>query len=76
MRYRDMGRIDLDAAREKVRAWMAAHPDGTPEQMAEDLKGGYPRFPEDMAVVLRGIMARLQDHPEELAITGPAGVTR
>jgi hypothetical protein len=34
--------------------------------MAADLKGGYPQFPEHMAVVLRGLMAALQDHPEGL----------
>lgn len=53
MRYRDLDRIDLDAAREKVRQWMLAHPGGTPARMAADLKGGYPQFPEHMAVVLR-----------------------
>jgi hypothetical protein len=66
VRYRDLARIDLDAAREKVRRWMLAHPGGTPAQMAADLKGGYPEFPEDMAVVLRGLMAALRDHPADL----------
>ena len=68
-----MDRIDLDAAREKVRQWMLAHPGGTPDQMAADLKGGYPQFPEHMAVVLRGIMAALQDHPADLNPSGPSG---
>lgn len=67
MRYRDLARIDLDAAREKVRQWMLAHPGGTPAQMAADLQGGYPEFPEDMVVVLRGLMAALQDHPADPA---------
>ena len=66
MRYRDLDGIDLDAAREKVRQWMLAHPGGTPAQMAADLQGGYPQFPEHMAVVLRGLMAALQDHPADL----------
>jgi hypothetical protein len=66
VRYRDLDRIDLDAAQEKVRQWMLAHPAGTSDQMAADLKGDYPKFPEHMAVVLRGIMAFLQDHPGEL----------
>ena len=65
MRYRDLDRIDLDAAKEKVRQWMLAHPGGTPAQMTADLKGGYPQFSEHMAVVLRGLMAALQDHPED-----------
>ena len=30
MRYSDLDRIDLDAAKEKVRQWMLAHPGGTP----------------------------------------------
>jgi hypothetical protein len=29
VRYRDLDRIDLDAVREKARAWMLAHPAGT-----------------------------------------------
>jgi hypothetical protein len=68
-----MDRIDLDAAREKVRIWMTAHPDGTPDQMTDDLKGEYHEFADDMAIVLRGLMARFQNHPEELASTAPAG---
>ena len=66
MRYRDLDRLDLDAAREKVRQWILAHPGGTPAQMAADLKGGYPQFPEHMAVVLRGLMDALRDHREDL----------
>ena len=65
MRYRDLDHIDLDAAREKVRQWMLAHPGGAPAQMAADLKDGYPQYPEHMAVVLRGLMAALRDHPED-----------
>jgi hypothetical protein len=65
VRYRDLDHIDLDAAREKVRQWMLAHPGGTAAQMTADLKGGYPQFPEHMAVVLRGLMAALQDHPDD-----------
>ena len=76
MRFRDMERIDMDAVREKVRAWMTAHPDGTPDQMAADLKGEYGEFAEDMAIVLRSFMARFRDHPEELASPGPREETR
>jgi len=65
VRYRDLDHIDLDAAREKVRQWMLAHPGGTPAQMAADLKDGYPQYPEHMAVVLRGLMAALRDHSDD-----------
>ncbi len=68
-----MNRIDMDAAREMVRQWMLAHPDGRPGQMADELKGEYGQFAEDMAIVLRSFMARFRDHPEELASTAPAG---
>jgi hypothetical protein len=57
MRYRDMERVDLAAARRLVSAWLDEHTDGTLEQMASDLKGNYPDHPEEMAVVMRGMMA-------------------
>jgi len=38
MRYRDMERIDLDATRKAVCAWLDEHQDGTLAQMAEDLR--------------------------------------
>jgi hypothetical protein len=76
VRYRDLARIDLDAAREKVRQWMLAHPGGTPAQMAADLQGGYPEFPEHMAVVLRGLMAALHDHPADLDAGETSGENR
>jgi hypothetical protein len=57
MRYSQMESIDLDAARKTVSAWLDEHPIGTLAQMAEDLKTRYPDFPEEMAVVLRGMMA-------------------
>ena len=57
MRYRDMERIDLDAARKAVCAWLDEHQDGTLAQMAEDLKCRYPAHPDEMAVILRGMMA-------------------
>jgi len=57
MRYRDIGKVDLDAARKAVCGWLDEHPDGTPALMAEELKIRYPEYPEEMAVVLRGIMA-------------------
>jgi len=67
VRYRDMARVDLDAAGQKVRDWLLAYPSGTPEQMAGDLKGEYGEHAEAMAIVLRDIMARYTNNPEELA---------
>jgi hypothetical protein len=52
-----MEKIDLDAARIAVCAWRDEHKDGTLAQMADELKHRYPDHPEDMAVVLRGMMA-------------------
>ena len=57
MRYRDMEAIDLDAARKAVCAWLDEHQVGTLAQMAEDLKCRYSAHPDEMAVILRGIMA-------------------
>jgi hypothetical protein len=73
VRFRDMDRIDMDAARQRVAAWMTGYPGGTPDQMAADLKGEYGQFAEDMVIVLRGFMARFQDHPEELASSRATG---
>ena len=73
MRYRDMESVDLAAARAAVSAWLDSHPGGTLAAMAEDLKRRYPQFPEQMAVVLRGMMAaelRRRTAPPELV---PAG---
>jgi hypothetical protein len=57
MRYRDIEAIDLGAARSAVSAWLDDHHDGTLAQMAEDLKHRYPAHPDEMAVILRGMMA-------------------
>jgi hypothetical protein len=57
MRYRDMEAIDLGAARKAACAWLDEHQDGTLAQMAKDLKNRYPAHPDEMAVVLRGMMA-------------------
>jgi hypothetical protein len=52
-----MEAIDLDAARRTVCAWLDEHQSGTLAQMAEDLKCRYPAHPDEMAVILRGMMA-------------------
>ena len=57
MRYRDMDAIDLGAARNAVCEWLDEHLDGTPAQLAEDLRCRYPAHPDEMAVILRGVMA-------------------
>ena len=57
MRYRDFEAIDLGAARKAVCAWLDEHQDGTLAQMAEDLKGRYPVCLDEMAMILRGMMA-------------------
>ncbi len=52
-----MEAIDLDAARKAVCAWLDEHHGGTLTQMAEDLKCRYPAHLDEMAVILRGMMA-------------------
>ena len=77
VRYRDMEKIDLDAARKAVCAWLDEHKDGTLAQMADELEHRYPDYPEEMAVVLRGMMAaelRRRTQPGTAAST--AGVPR
>jgi hypothetical protein len=76
MRYRDMEAIDLDAARKAVRAWLDDHKDGTLAQMAEDLKCRFGVHPDEVAVILRGMMAaelRRRTRPES-ATTGGASL--
>jgi hypothetical protein len=67
MRYRDLDAIDLDGARKAVSAWLDEHQGGTLAQMAEDLKRRYPAHPDEMGVILRGMMAaelRRRTRPE------------
>ena len=52
-----MEALDLDAARNAVCAWLDEHQGGTLAQMAEDLKRRYPAYPDEMAVILRGMMS-------------------
>jgi hypothetical protein len=51
-----MEAIDLGAARKAVCAWLDEHQGGTLAQMAEDLKFRFPVHPDDMTVILRGMM--------------------
>lgn len=52
-----MAKTDLDAARKAVCAWLDGHKDGTLAQMADELKHRYSDHPEEMAIVLRRMMA-------------------
>ena len=68
-----MEAIDLGAARKAVCAWLDEHQDGTLAQMAEDLKCRYPAHPDEMAVILRGMMAaelRRRTRPQSVSTGG------
>ena len=65
--------IDLGAARKAVCVWLDEHQGGALAQMAEDLRHRYPAHPDEMAVILRGIMAaelRRRIRPEGISIRG------
>ena len=65
--------IDLGAARKAVCAWLDEHQGGTLAQMAEDLKWRYPAHPDEMAIILRGMMAaelRRRTQPESGSTRG------
>jgi hypothetical protein len=72
-----MEKIDLDAARKAVCAWLDEHKYGTLAQMADELKHRYPDHPEQMAVVLRGMMAaELRRRTQPGAASAAVGVPR
>jgi len=73
-----MENIDLSATRRAVCEWLDEHQDGTLAQMTDELKHCYPDQPEEMAVVLRGIMiAELRRRIQPDTTTSPAaGVSR
>ncbi|MGD0606176.1 MAG: hypothetical protein ABSA53_21635 [Streptosporangiaceae bacterium] len=60
-----MAKVDQDAARRAVSAWIDAHPDGTLTEMADELKKAYPEDQQkDMTIVLRGMgVAEIRRHP-------------
>lgn len=65
-----MEAIDFGAARMAVCAWLDEHHDGTLAQMADNLKSRYPAHPDEMAIVLRGMMAaelRRRTRPETIS---------
>jgi len=68
-----MEAIDFGAARKAVCAWLDEHQGGTLAQMAEDLKCRHPAYPDEMAVILRGMMAaelRRRTRPESASTGG------
>jgi hypothetical protein len=68
-----MEAIDLGAARKAVCAWLDEHQGGTLAQMAEDLKRRYQAYPDEMAVILCGMMAaelRRRTRPESVSTRG------
>ena len=71
-----MEAIDLDAARKAVCAWLDEHQGGTLAQMAEDLKYYYPAYPDDMAVILRGMMAAELRRRTQSGSVSTGGVSR
>ena len=73
-----MEAIDLDGARKAVCAWLDEHQGGTLAQMAEDLKCWYPAHPDEMALILRGMMAaelRRRTRPESGSTSGNVSVS-
>lgn len=72
-----MEKIDLDAVHRAVCVWLDEHQDGTLAQMADELKHRYADCPEEMAVVLRGIMAaELRRRTRSGTASPVAGVSR
>jgi hypothetical protein len=69
VRFREHKAGELDRARREVRAWREANPHGTRDELAETVG---PRFHKDYAVVLRGILFRLElDDARQAAGTAP-----
>lgn len=75
-----MESVDLAVARAAVCEWLDRHPGGTLASMAEDLKCRYQEFPDEMAIVLRGMMAaelrRTTAMPPAAAVAEPAAALR
>lgn len=75
-----MEHVDLDGARKSVCACLDEHPAGSYTETAACLQENYPEFPEEMAVVLRGMMAAELGHRPSPVIspdsTAAAGALR
>ena len=76
-RCRDIETIDLDTAHKAVCTWLDEHEDGTLARMVDELKNLFPEGPEEMAVVLRDMMAaELRRRTQPGTASPVAGVPR
>jgi len=78
VRYREDSEEDRTRARDAVREWRAANPDGT---VAEMLAAIGPRFHPDYGPLLRAVLFRTDLRDAKVTtgisiITGPAGASR
>ena len=68
-----MENINLGVVRKAVCAWLDECRDGTLAQMVDKLKRRYSDYPEDMAIVLGGMMSaelRRRTRPESVPTGG------
>lgn len=63
MRYRENKPEDLKRARAAVAAWRGQHPQGTAEQLVQDLGG---KFHRDYGVVLRAVLFAADSHAAKI----------
>jgi hypothetical protein len=63
MRYRENKPEDLKRARAAVAAWRSQHPQGTAEQLVQDLGG---QFHRDYGVVLRAVLFAVDSHAAKI----------
>ena len=63
MRYRENKPEDLKRARAAVAAWRGQHPQGTAEQLVQDLGG---QFYCDYGVVLRAVLFAVDLHAAKI----------
>ena len=63
MRYRENKPEDLKRARAAVAAWRGQHPQGTAEQLVQDLGG---QFHCDYSVVLRAVLFAVDSHAAKI----------
>ena len=64
MRYRENKPEDLMRARVAVAAWRDQHPQGTAEQLVQDLGG---QFHRNYGVVLRAVLFAVDSHAAKTA---------
>jgi len=71
VRFRDEKPGDVERTREVVRGWRTANPQGTPEQLLDDV--GH-QFHPDWAPVLRSVLITVdRHHAREVTGHAPAG---